>query len=335
MKLKIRIFVMSIACLVIALLSSCSKAPESQATESSQAANYHIVCTTGMVADIVRQVVGELATVENLMGEGVDPHLYKPTRGDLLKLAKADVIFYSGLLLEGRMIETFERAKKSGKPIFAVTSSLDHNTLLIPEGSRGHPDPHVWMDVSAWSKAVDVVTDSLSIFDNANAQTFDANAKVYKTKLLKLHQYAVTAASTIPQQQRTLITAHDAFNYFGRAYGLNVLGIQGLSTESEAGLDDINKLVDFIVSNKIKAVFIETSVSDKNIRALIEGAKVRHHDVIIGGKLFSDAMGQSRTYEGTYIGMLDHNITTIVRALGGEAPPAGANGKLSTTNSHE
>jgi len=309
---------------------SCSKAPD----ESKNSA-FTIVCTTGMVADIVRQVAGDKAVVTNLMGEGVDPHLYKPTRGDLVKMAKSDVIFYSGLLLEGRLSDTFVRAARSGKPVYAVTELLDYDKLLTPDGSYGHPDPHVWMDVSAWSQCVQVVADALAEFDPAHRALYLANAQAYRTGLAQLHDYAVQTIATIPQQQRVLITAHDAFNYFGQAYNLKVKGIQGLSTESEAGLDDINRLIDMIVASGIKAVFVETSVSDKNIRALIEGAKARGHDLIIGGSLFSDAMGQGGTYEGSYMGMLDHNITTIVHALGGQAPLGGLHGKLGSVTHNE
>ncbi|MBL4699970.1 MAG: zinc ABC transporter substrate-binding protein [Phycisphaeraceae bacterium] len=314
----------------LALCFSCSKAPD-----QPKGLAFTIVCTTGMVADIVRQVAGDKAVVSNLMGEGVDPHLYKPTRGDLVKMVKSDVIFYSGLLLEGRMTEAFVRAARSGKPVYAVTELLDHEKLLKPAGSAGHPDPHVWMDVSAWSQCVQVVALSLAEFDPAHRSQYLANAQAYRKELAKLHDYAVQTIATIPQQQRVLITAHDAFNYFGQAYNLKVKGIQGLSTESEAGLDDINKLIDMIVASGIKAVFVETSVSDKNIRALLEGAKSRGHELKIGGSLFSDAMGQGGTYEGSYMGMLDHNITTIVHALGGRAPPRGLHGKLGSVTHNE
>jgi manganese/zinc/iron transport system substrate-binding protein len=291
--------------------------------------NYAIVTTCGMVTDIVREVAGDRARVTGLMGEGVDPHLHKPTRDDVAKLLNADVVFYSGLMLEGRMTDTFLKIARRGTPVYPVTELLDEKFLLEPEEFEGHTDPHVWMDVSGWSGAVEAVAKSLAEIDPPNAAYYRANAARYRAELAKLHEYAKTSIASVPAPHRVLVTAHDAFNYFGRAYGVEVRGIQGISTESEAGVADINRLVDFLVERKIPAIFVESSVSDKNIRALIEGCKSRGHPVVIGGTLFSDAMGAPGTYEGTYIGMLDHNITTIARALGGKAPERGLNGKLS------
>jgi manganese/zinc/iron transport system substrate-binding protein len=276
----------------------------------------NIVATTGMVADITRQVVGDRGNVVALMGEGVDPHLYKPTSADALKIMNADLIFYNGLLLEGRMTDTFLKAARMGKVVYPVTELIEETYLLEPPEFEGHFDPHVWMDVSAWAQAVDAVAVALCQQDPVNSEVFRTNAKDYNKKLTKLHSYAVTSIAAIPKDQRVLITAHDAFNYFGRAYGIEVVGIQGLSTESEAGIEDVNRLVNMIVDKGITAVFVESSVSDRNIKALIEGAKSKGHSVKIGGRLFSDAMGKTGTYEGTYIGMLDHNITTIANALG-------------------
>jgi manganese/zinc/iron transport system substrate-binding protein len=291
-------------------------------------ANYTIVTTCGMVTDIVREVAGNKAKVVGLMGEGVDPHLYKPTRDDVAKILQADVLFYSGLMLEGRMTDTFLKVARKGTPVFAVTELLDEKFLLEPEEFAGHTDPHVWMDVAGWSAAVKVVARSLGEVDAVNAAYYQQNSERYLAELAKLDAYAKQTLATIPQEHRVLITAHDAFNYFGRAYGIEVRGIQGISTESEAGVADINKLVDFLVARKIPAIFVESSVSDKNIKALIEGCKSRGHAVRIGGQLFSDAMGKPGTYEGTYIGMIDHNVTTIARALGGQALERGLNGKL-------
>ncbi len=289
---------------------------------------YRVVTTCGMVTDIVRQVAGDKATVEGLMGEGVDPHLYKPTRNDVAKILAADVVFYSGLMLEGRMTDTFIKAARQGRIVHAVTELIDESYLLEPPGMAGHWDPHVWMDVKAWSKAVEAVGKALGEYDPTNAASYAANADACREQLTALDEYVRQVIASIPAERRVLITAHDAFNYFGRAYGIEVLGIQGISTESEAGLNDINRLVDLIVTRGISAVFVESSVSDKNVTALVEGAKSRGHEVTIGGRLFSDAMGAPGTYEGTYIGMIDHNATIIARALGGEAPERGMNGKL-------
>ncbi len=205
---------------------------------------------------------------------------------------------------------------------------LDEKYLLEPPEFQGHTDPHVWMDVRAWMEAVKAVARSLGEVDPDNAAAYRENSGRYFAQLTKLDEHARRALASIPKDRRVLITAHDAFNYFGRAYGFDVRGIQGISTESEAGVADINKLVDFIVERKLPAIFVESSVSDKNIKALVEGSRSRGHTVRIGGQLFSDAMGRPGTYEGTYMGMIDHNVTTIVRALGGEAPERGLNGKL-------
>jgi manganese/zinc/iron transport system substrate-binding protein len=285
-----------------------------------------VAATVGMVGDIVKEVAGERAEVTTIIGAGVDPHVYNPTRGDVTALLRSDMIFYSGLLLEGQMGDVLEKVSRK-RPVIAVTERLKTD-YLIHDDTTNHNDPHVWMDVSGWIKAVDVVSAALEAFDPPNEGTYRKNASRYLEQLQALDAYAKTAIASIPDQQRILITAHDAFSYMGRAYGLAVMGIQGLSTESEAGLKDINRIVDMLVEKKIPAVFVETSVSDKNVKALVEGAASRGHTVVIGGELFSDAMGPPGTYEGTYIGMIDHNVTIISRALGGEPPPRGMNDRL-------
>ena len=320
MRTKIKLILLTVAVLFVCRTESRSA--------QTLPANYTIVTTCGMVTDIVREVSGDKATVIGLMGEGVDPHLYKPTRDDVAKILRADVVFYSGLMLEGRMTDVFLKISRKGTPVFAVTELLDEKFLLEPPEFAGHTDPHVWMDVKGWMEAVKAVARSLASVDAANAAHYQTNSERYLSRLAKLDDYAKRSLASIPKDRRVLITAHDAFNYFGRAYDIDVRGIQGISTESEAGVADINKLVDFIVERKIPAIFVESSVSDKNIRALVEGGKSRNHSVRIGGQLFSDAMGKPGTYEGTYIGMIDHNVTTITRALGGQVPERGLNGKL-------
>lgn len=282
--------------------------------------------TVGMVADIVREVAKEKAEVKNIIGSGVDPHVYNPTRSDVATLLKSDIIFYSGLLLEGQMAEILVKVSRK-RPVFAVTELLQ-NDYLIQNVQTNHHDPHVWMDVNGWMKAVEVVADALATFDPPNKDYYFNNAKQYLEKLQQLNDYAKRAIASIPAKQRVLVTAHDAFNYMSRAYGIEVLGIQGISTESEAGIKDINRIVDIIVDRDIPAVFVESSVSDKNVKALIEGAASRDHQVRIGGELYSDAMGPPGTYEGTYIGMIDHNVTVIARALNGSVPENGMQGKL-------
>lgn len=288
---------------------------------------YRITATTGMVADVVRQVAGGRASVAVIIGEGVDPHLYVPTRSDVAALTEAAIVFYSGLLLEGKMTDTLVKMAGS-RPVHAVTELVDASLLLQPEEFAGHFDPHLWMDVSAWMQAVRAVTEALAAFDPAGAGGYRERAAAYTATLDALHGYALRALGSIPEPQRLLVTAHDAFNYFGRAYGLEVAGIQGISTESEAGLDRINRLVDLLVTRRVRAVFVETTIADRSVRALIEGAAARGHAVAVGGELFSDAMGRPGTYRGTYVGMLDHNVTTVARALGGDAPERGFQGLL-------
>lgn len=306
----------------------CDRASGTGASGPPTGYPYTVVTTVGMVRDIVRQVAGDKAIVSGVIGSGVDPHLYKPTRTDIATLLEADVVFYSGLMLEGKMIDTFVKLSRDGKPVFAVTEGVDESFLLSPPDMEGHQDPHVWMDPEGWMKGVEGVAASLAKYDPANGSVYQANAQKYLAELRKLDEYATKSLGSIPEPQRVLITAHDAFNYFGQAYNIDVRGIQGLSTESEAGLQDLNSLVQFIVDRDIKAVFVESSVAPKNVQALIDGANARGKTVTIGGTLFSDAMGAEGTYEGTYIGMIDHNVTVITRALGGSAPEKGMQGKL-------
>ncbi len=282
-----------------------------------------------MVTDIVKQVAGKHGDVEGLMGEGVDPHLYRPTRDDIQKLSQAQMIFYSGLMLEGRMGDSFAKLARQGIPAYPVTELLQQDYLMEPEEFEGHWDPHVWNDVSAWISAVNAVAKALGEFDKANAESYAKNAAAYTEQLTALDEYAKKSIATIPEKSRVLITAHDAFGYFSRAYGIKVMAAQGVTTVSEAAISDINNIVDFVVKNKVGAIFVENIVSDRNLKAILEGAKAKGHSVEIGGTLFSDAMGAPGTYEGTYVGMVDHNVTLITRKLGGEAPEKGLNGKLS------
>ena len=301
--------------------SATTRSPDSRGPISA-------IATVGMVGDVVRNVGGTHVAVTQIMGAGVDPHLYKATRDDVQTIMQGDMVFYAGLMLEGKMADTLIKVARS-KPVIAVTEKIDPAQLLEPDDFAGHYDPHLWMDVAAWSNCVDVVADALAEFDAERAQDYKANAEAYKSELAELHQYGLDAISSIPADSRVLVTSHDAFNYFGRAYGLEVLGVQGLSTESEAGLQRINELVDLLVEKKVPAVFVESSVSRKNIDSLIEGAGAQGHQVVVGGELFSDAMGSSGTYEGTYLGMLDHNITLVTRGLGGKAPQLGYRDQLS------
>ena len=319
---------------ILMLMSiGCSGESTSQSTNNTSAESgdgpITVISTIGMITDPASIIAGEHAMVSGLVGSGIDPHLYKPTRTDISKLMDADAVLYCGLMLEGRMTDAFVRIASSGIIVRAVSEAVDPSSLLEPEELEGHHDPHLWMDPRAWSLAMDVIAETLGQADPAHADDYQTNAASYKAQIAELDAYAVQALASVPESQRVLVTAHDAFNYFGERYGYEVVGIQGISTESEAGVRDIERIVDLLVERKVRAVFVETTVSERNINALIAGAKARGHDVVIGGSLFSDAMGEEGTYEGTYIGMIDHNVTTIVRALGGEAPELGMSGKLS------
>lgn len=285
-----------------------------------------IVSTVAMVGDLVREIGGDRVRAETLLGEGVDPHTYRPTRADIARLTGADAIFYNGLLLEGQMTDVFVRLARSGKPVFAVTELLAAEQLL--QEDDGKDDPHVWMDVALWAKAAEHVRDALIRLHPGDADVFRRNGEDLGRRLTALDAYVKRVIGSIPEQRRVLVTAHDAFGYFARRYGIAVEGIQGLSTEAEAGLRRIQELVDMLSERSVPAVFVETSVNDRNVRALIEGAAAKGHRVAIGGALFSDAMGPPGSYEGTYVGMMDHNATVIARALGGEAPVRGLNGRL-------
>jgi manganese/zinc/iron transport system substrate-binding protein len=271
-----------------------------------------------MIADIVKVVGGEHVEVTGLMGPGVDPHLYKASEGDVTSLQNADVIFYNGLHLEAQMGGVLERMGDFGITTVAVTDKIDRTSLNAPPEFEGNYDPHVWFDVTLWMKAVEQVEETLVEVDPANRSDYEANAEAYLTELESLHQYVLDQASTVPAEQRILITAHDAFNYFGRAYGFEVRGLQGISTESQAGTADVQALANFIVEKQIPAIFVESSVPQRTIEAVQAAVQAQGFDVKIGGSLFSDAMGSEGTPEGTYVGMVRHNIDTIVSALTGE-----------------
>ncbi len=286
-----------------------------------------VVATTGMIADAAQTVGGNLVEVRALMGPGVDPHAYRQTRTDIVAMAKADLVLWNGLYLEAQMEEFLVDLGTDGN-VMAVAEALPKNLLIGSEDYEGRFDPHVWMNPNLWSRVVVNVRNALIEAHPEGEETFTANADAYLGTLRDLARYTTDVLSSVPAESRILLTSHDAFNYFGNAYGFEVIGIQGISTESEAGLQRIGELVDMLIARGIRAVFVETSVSDRNIRALIEGAEAQGHEVVIGGELYSDAMGEPGTYEGSYVGMIDSNATTIARALGGEAPDSGMQGLL-------
>lgn len=299
------------------VLSACRTSPNESRTPVSER-TVNVVTTTGMIADIVRNVGGERVQVQALMGPGVDPHLYKASEGDVRDLQEADIIFYNGLHLEAQMGEVLERLNEFGIRTVAVTDKIDRSLLESPPQFAGNYDPHVWFDVTLWMKAVEQVTESLVEVDPAHRSEYEANAEAYLQELQDLNQYVLEQAGRLPPEQRVLITAHDAFNYFGRAYGFEVRGLQGISTEAQAGTADVQGLAEFIAERQIPALFVESSVPQRNVEAVQAAVRAKGFEAEIGGSLYSDAMGTEGTPEGTYIGMVKHNIDTIVKALSGE-----------------
>ena len=279
----------------------------------------NVVTTTTMVTDMVKEIGGDRVNVVGLMGPGVDPHLYKPASGDVVKLQRAKVIFYSGLMLEGRMTDLFFRMARAGKLVYAVTESIPEKDRLEPPEFAGHWDPHVWGDPVLWSNCIVTVVDGLSKADPAGAADYTKRGRAVDASYKAMKAWALKRIAEVPRKQRILITSHDAFNYFGQAFGFQVVAVQGLSTVTEAGLADIAKTVDFIKQKKIKAIFVESSVNPAAIERVSKDASVK-----IGGELFSDACGKvgdiheahGEKYDvGTFVGMLKHNINTVVDAL--------------------
>ncbi|PAF29188.1 manganese transporter [Paenibacillus sp. 7516] len=299
------------ALVLIVVLTACSSSAESGSTEGKM----QVTATTGMIADVAREIGGAYVDVTGLMGPGVDPHLYKASQGDIRKLEQAEVIFYNGLHLEGKMTDILEKMSKS-KTVTAVTDGIPVDELHSGKETGGTEyDPHVWFDVSHWMHAAEAVRDTLVEADPDHAEAYQAQAEAYLAKLEELDNEVRTKIQEIPEASRVLVTAHDAFGYFGEAYGMKVMGLQGISTAAEYGAKDVSELRDYLVDNNIKAVFVESSVPAKAMEAIIAGAAEKGHTVSIGGELFSDAMGAEGTEEGTYIGMIRHNTETIVEAL--------------------
>lgn len=288
----------------------------------------NVVATTGMIADTAHRVGGDLAKVRALMGPGVDPHSYRQTRTDILAIVRADLVLWNGLYLEAQMEDfLLDLARKTS--IVAVGEAVPGDLRVAHDIYLDRVDPHVWMDPNLWQHAIGAARDAMSDAAPENSEIFAANAAAYADEAAAIANYAADILASVPKKDRILVTARDAFNYFGRAHDFEVVGIQGISTESEAGVNRISTIVDMIVDRGVAAVFVESSVSDRSIRALAEGAGAKGHDLKIGGELFSDAMGEPGTYEGTYIGMIDHNATVIASALGGKTPDRGYQGLLS------
>ncbi|MGB0981748.1 MAG: metal ABC transporter solute-binding protein, Zn/Mn family [Winogradskyella sp.] len=294
--------------LLIALLFSCKN-------ETKSNGKLNIVTTTTMLTDLVTNIGGDAVNLQGLMGSGVDPHLYKASEGDVSKLVNADVIFYNGLHLEGKLVEVFEEMSSQTKRSIALAEELDKKKLIGSDYFASNYDPHVWFNISYFKQFAKKVAQVLSEEDPNNKATYTQNAEAYLKQLDKLQSDVQGVVTALPQEKRILVTAHDAFNYFGEAYKFKVVGLQGLSTATEAGVQDVQKLSDFIIEYRIKAIFVESSVPKRTIEALQAAVKAKGHNVAIGGTLFSDALGNPGTPQGTYIGMYRYNIKTIISAL--------------------
>jgi manganese/zinc/iron transport system substrate-binding protein len=294
--------------LVITICFSCKN-------ETKSNGKLNIVTTTSMITDLVQNIGGDYVNLQGLMGSGVDPHLYKASEGDVTKLVDANVIFYNGLHLEGKLVDVFEKMGNATKTPIALGEELDKNTLIGSDYFASNYDPHVWFDISYFKQFASKVAQVLSENDPTNAENYNSNADAFLGKLEALQSKIKATIETLPKGKRILVTAHDAFNYFGKAYDFEVVGLQGISTATEAGVQDVQNLSAFIIEKDIKAIFVESSVPKRTIEALQAAVKSKGHDVEIGGTLYSDALGNAGTAEGTYIGMFEYNVNTIVDAL--------------------
>lgn len=288
---------------------------ETDETKRDELSRLNVVTTTTMITDLVYQICGDSVNLTGLMGSGVDPHLYKPTEGDVFRISNSDVIFYNGLHLEGRLEDLFRKMKQRDINTIAIADALTKENLLVLEDGKGQHDPHIWFSIRNWRFAAAFVTESVSDLDAKNADYYNQNLNKYLKNLDILDRYVNIEINAVPVPRRVLITAHDAFGYFGQEYGFEVIGLQGISTLSEAGAADVRNLAELINKRDIPAIFVESSVSDRNIRALVEAVNSKGMELKIGGTLYSDALGSAETPEGTYIGMYKHNVKTITDAL--------------------
>lgn len=298
------------------LFSLACTQPEPKKVEKSEPVEkrLQIVVTTNILGDMVSNIVKDKADLKVLMGAGVDPHLYKATQNDIQYLMNADIIVYNGLHLEGKMGEIFEKVK-GNKKVIAAAEGIDPSLLITSDQFKGAQDPHIWFDATLWSTACEYVTKQIAAEDSINAEKITNQGLSYANNLLAIDTWIKNKISELPVEKRILITAHDAFGYFGKAYNVEVKGLQGISTLSEYGLRDVTNMVEYIIKNKVKAVFVETSVNQKSMEAVIEGCKEKGYDLKIGANLYSDAMGDKGTSGGTYLGMVKYNVTSIVNAL--------------------
>ena len=296
--------------LLVAVLFACKDDAKKDKNEK-----LNVVTTTSMITDLLHNIGGDSLNIQGLMGSGIDPHLYKASEGDVNKLFNADVVFYNGLHLEGKLVEVLKKMESTNKKTVAVAEILNKDGLIGSEYFASNYDPHIWFNVDYWKQIAEFVASELQKIDAKNSEYYSANAKKYIAELDALENQLKTKIEELPAEKRILVTAHDAFNYFGKSYGFEVVGLQGLSTATEAGVQDVQRLSKFIIGNKVKAIFVESSVPRRTIEALQAAVQSKGNEVTIGGSLYSDALGNAGTEEGTYIGMFTYNVTTIVEAL--------------------
>lgn len=290
-------------------LFSCSE--QTEKTEEEE--KIKIVTTTGIIGDCIKNLVGKEVQVKSLMGPGVDPHLYKAVQGDLKLMEEANIIIYNGLHLEGKMAEVLEKLSKI-KPVFAVGNGIKASSLRSPEGYDAH-DPHIWFNVDIWKQGLDYVSKEIAKTKPELSEVIKLKKERYFAQLDSLNSFAKDSIATIPKEQRVLVTAHDAFGYFGAAYDIEVHGLQGLSTVSQAGIKDVTNLTELLMNRNIKAIFVESSIPKKQIEVILQNCRSMGHDLDIGGVLYSDAMGTKDSGADTYVKMVKHNVTTIQKAL--------------------
>ncbi|PKR79312.1 manganese transporter [Halalkalibacillus sediminis] len=293
---------------ILLVAAGCSN-QEGEATDED---TINIVTTIAQIGEPLSVIGGDRVNVESLMGPSVDPHLYNATHGDIKKVDQADLIFYNGLNLEANMVKVFDEISQT-RPVLAIGETVPKDQLL--EDEEGSIDPHIWFDIDLWREALDSAVEELKEYSPEDAEYFEQNKQDYFSELEKLKEDSLNKMSEIPESKRVLVTAHDAFGYFGNMYNLDVIGLQGLSTDGEIGVSDINNTISIIKKYEIPAIFVETSINEDSIQAVIQGASSDGIDVSLGGELFSDAMGQAETIEGTYLGMYRHNVETISKAL--------------------
>ncbi|PWJ50105.1 metal ABC transporter solute-binding protein, Zn/Mn family [Faecalicatena contorta] len=311
MKQKIKRLFSAVLSLSLLLAGCSAPAADTGSTEDK----LNVVTTTTMLADLSTVIGGGRVTVDGLMGPGIDPHLYQASEGDVSLMQKADIVVYNGLHLEGKMGEIFENLSGQEANVICIEDGLDESKLLASEDDSSAHDPHIWFDVSLWKEAAKAVSDGLSKADPDGKEEYETNLESYLKELDETDTYIRNRAAELPEAQRVLVTAHDAFQYFGKAYGFEVHGLQGISTDAEAGTADVSALADFIVERKIKAIFVESSVPPKTIEALQAAVKAKNFDVAIGGELYSDSLGDAEAGTDTYILTVKANIDTIVDAL--------------------